>query len=303
MALAIRSPTRSGGGSRGLQYDGPAYQARAQLLREGAGFPSSDDWIFRQLVSPGAVHPPGNTLLVAFGQQIGLRTGHQSQLLGCVVGTVAVVVIAHLGREVAGRRVGLLAGWIAALHPGLWSFDPTVMAETPGQLLTAIVLLLAYRFWRTPSLIGAAWLGGATAAAALTRSELAILVAILVIPICFTAAGTNRQAVSRVAAALLWSAMVLGPWVGWNLVRFEHPVTLASGIDLSLAYAQCDQTWYGPDTGYWNLFCATGVQQRPSNARSDESELGQQYRKQAGSYIAAHPGRWPVVLAARATAR
>lgn len=301
VALAVRLVYAIGWRfSTGLQYDGPVYLARAQFLRQGNAFLSTDDWIFQQHVSQGAIHPPGNTVLIAFAHQVGLRSIHQTQLFGCLVGTVTVLVIAHLGREVAGRRVGLIAAWIAAVHPGLWSFDPTAMAETPGQLLTAVLLLLVYRFWRSPSLVGAAWLGGVAAAAAMTRSELLILVAILVIPICFIAPGTNRQALQRVGAAVLWAAMVLGPWVGWNLVRFEHPVTLASGIDLSLAYAQCDDTWYGPNTGYWNLFCATDVPKRPGNEFADESELGRQYRKQAGAYIADHRGRWPVVLAARA---
>lgn len=301
VALAIRLSYAIGWRfEEGLQYDGPVYVARATFLRTGFSFLNPDEWFFHQRASQGAVHPPGNALLLALGQQLGLQSTHSLQVLGCIVGTITVVVIAHLGREVAGRRVGLVAGWLAAVHPGLWSFDPSAMAETPGQLLTAVLLLLCYRFWRSPSLIGAAWLGAVGAAAALTRSELTILLAILVLPICFTAAGTTRQALLRVGAAVLWASMVLGPWVGWNLVRFERPVTVASGIDLSLAYAQCDDTWYGPNTGYWNLFCASDIQKQPANQYADESELGQQYRAQAGSYIAAHKGRWPVVLAARA---
>lgn len=284
----------------GLQYDGPAYQSRAVFLRRGLSFVNTDDWYFHHLASQGAVHPPGNTLLIALGQQLGLRSSHQSQLLGCLIGTITIVVVGYLGKEVGGRVVGIVAATLAAIGPGFWSFDPTVMAETPGQLITAVVLLLAYKFWKTPTLRLAAALGGVTALGALTRSELTILLGILVIPICFTARGTTKQAVSRVAVALLWAGMVLGPWVGWNLVRFEHPVTVASGIDLSIAYAQCDGTWYGPDTGYWNVFCGSEIPRDPKNALADESEIGRQYRAAAGKYIAAHRARWPVVIAARA---
>ena len=52
--------------------------------------------------------------------------------------------------------------------------DPTVMAETPGQLFTALVLLLAYRFWDHPSVSRAAWLGGMAAAAALKHRQTAV---------------------------------------------------------------------------------------------------------------------------------
>ena len=284
----------------GLLYDGPVYAARARFLRGGLGFLDPDAWYFHGRQSPGAVHPPGNAVLLAIGQQLGLDTTRQSQLLGCLVGTVTIVLVALLARQVGGRRAGVLAAAIVAVHPGFWSFDPTAMAETPGQLLTAVVLLLAYRFWRTPTIAWAAWLGGATAVAALTRSELSLLFVTLVLPICFVAPGTGRQAARRIGAATLWFAVGLAPWVGWNVVRYEHPVLLASGIDLSLAYAQCDETWYGPNTGYWNLFCADGINRANEGEMVDESELGRQYRAQAGSYIADHRGRWPVVIAARA---
>ncbi|HWJ98841.1 MAG TPA: glycosyltransferase family 39 protein [Acidimicrobiales bacterium] len=284
----------------GLQYDGPVYVARARFLREGLAFKNPDAWFFSQISSEGAVHPPGNALLIAAAQQIGLRSAAQIQLLGCAVGVTTIVVIGLLGREVAGRRVGIVAAAIAAVSPGLWSYDPTAMAESPGQLLTAILLLLAYRFWQTPTVRRAAYLGGLAGLAALTRSELLILVAVFVLPLCFIARGTTRQALTRVGAATLWTLMVIGPWLGWNLVRFEHPVTMASGIDLSLAYAQCDDTWYGTNTGYWNLFCATNVTEAPENVLADESELGTQYRSQAGRYIADHRSRWPIVIAARA---
>ena len=283
----------------GLQYDGPIYVARAAFLRRGLGFIDPDSWNFHQQVEQGAVHPPGNALLLALGQQLGFRSTHQAQVLGCLVGTITVVLIAFLGREVAGRRVGLVAAWIASLWPGLWSYDATAMAETPGQLAVAATLLCAYRFWRAPSPRRAAWLGLAAGLGALTRSELTIVIVILVLPLCFVAPGTNRQALSRVGAAMLWTVAAIGPWVGWNLVRFEHPVTMASGIDLSMAYAQCDDTWYGDHTGYWNLFCANNITNAAPNATADESELGAQYRRQAGRYIGDHKGRWPVVIAAR----
>lgn len=284
----------------GLLYDGPTYAARARFLRGGLGFLDPEAWFFHGRSSPGAIHPPGNTVLLAIGQQFGLRTEGQLQLLGCLVGTATIVAIALLGREVAGRRVGLVAAAIAAIHPGLWSFDPSAMAETPGQLITAVVLLLAYRLWRSPTVVSAAWLGGAAAVAALVRSELSLLIVILVLPLCLVAPGSTGLAARRIGAALLWFVVALAPWVGWNLVRFEHPVAIASGIDVSLAYAQCDETWYGPNTGYWNLFCASDIARANEDRPLDESELGRLYRRQAGAYIGDHLGRWPVVLAARA---
>ncbi len=285
---------------RGLQYDGPVYRNRAAFLLSGRSFQNPDAWTFHHIETQGAIHPPVNTVLLALARQLGIHSDGGLQLWGCLIGTITIVVVALLGRVVAGPRTGLIAGFLAAVHPALWSYDPTAMAESPGQLLTAVTLLLAYRFWSDPRASRAAWLGGAAALAALTRSELALLIPILVISLCVAAPGTRRQTAGRLGAALLWVAMVLAPWVGWNLVRFEHPVALASGLDISLAYAQCDDTWYGPHTGYWNVFCGAEIARDPGNEFADESELGARYRARAGRYILDHPTRWPVVVAARA---
>lgn len=300
VALAVRATYAIGWRfDEGLTYDAPVYRSRAQFLLTGRGFLDPDKWVFSSIASPGAVHPPMNALFLALGHELGFDTDDGYRLWGCLLGTATVVLVGLVGRAVAGPRVGLIAAAIAAVHPAFWSFDPTVMAETPGQFATAVVLLLAYRFWQQPTPSRAAWLGASAALAGLVRSELVLLLPILVLPLCLAARGTGRQTMARLGAAVLWSVVVLGPWVGWNMVRFEHPATLATGIDISLAYAQCDDTWYGPNTGYWNVFCGSDIPRAPGNELADETEIGQQYRARAGSYIREHPGRWPVVVAAR----
>jgi 4-amino-4-deoxy-L-arabinose transferase-like glycosyltransferase len=299
LALVVRVAYTVGWRFDGLKYDGPVYRNRAQFLLVGRSFLDPDQWGFHKTAAQGAIHPPGNALFLALGNQIGFDTDHRYQLWGCLLGTATVVVVAFLGREVAGPRVGLIAATLAAVHPGLWSFDPTVMAESPGQFCTALTLLLAYRFWRDQTPARAAWMAAAAAAAALVRSELLVLLPMLVLPLVLASRGTTRQILARLGAAAIWSVAVLGPWVGWNVVRFEHPVTLASGLDLSLAYAQCDDTWYGEHTGYWNVFCGAEIPKEPANRFADESQLGAQYRSEASHYITHHLSRWPVVIAAR----
>jgi hypothetical protein len=284
----------------GLKYDAPVYRNRADFLLAGRRFLDPDAWGFHQRAAENAIHPPLNPIVLAGARLLGFDTNAGLQLFGCLVGTITIVIVGLLAREVAGWRVGLIAAGIAAIHPGLWSYDPSLMAETPSQLLTALTLLLAYRFWRTPTAYNAALMAGAASFAALARSELAILLPILVAPLCIAAGGTFRQVSARLGAAVLWSVAVLGPWVGWNLMRFEHPVTLASGIDISLAYAQCDDSWYGVNAGSWNVFCGSDIPRDPANEFADESEVGKQYRARAGAYIQDNLGRWPTVIALRA---
>lgn len=283
----------------GLEYDAPVYISRARFLLDGRGFTDPDEWFFHSTRAEGAIHPPGQALWLALGDLLGFDSAEALMAWGVVAGVATIVVIGYLGREVIDERTGLVAAGIAAVYPGLWSYDPTVMAESLAQLLVAVLLLLSYRFWRVPSPSRAAWLGAVAAAGALTRSELVVLIPALVIPVTLASRGSTRQALTCTGSALLWCSLVLAPWVGWNAVRFEHPATLATGIDISLRYANCDEVWYGEQVGLWNVFCGVDITNDPANDLADETELGQQYRARAGAYVRDNLGRLPIVVAAR----
>src|SRR5206468_2348951 len=90
------------------------------------------------------------------------------------------------------------------------------------------------------------------------------------------------------------TGVVLAPWVGYNLTRFEHPVFLSTGYEVTLLTASCDTTWYGQYTGYWSLFC--GVR---TPRKADQSQKAIVYRRAAFDYIGDNKGRIPVVVAAR----
>ena len=65
-----------------------------------------------------------------------------------------------------------------------------------------------------------------------------------------------------IAAAAGTCVAVIGPWVVFNMTRFDHPVYLSAGYQITLSTATCDLTWYGEFTGYWNIQCPIGVLQR-----------------------------------------
>jgi hypothetical protein len=92
----------------------------------------------------------------------------------------------------------------------------------------------------------------------------------------------------------LATAVVLAPWVGYNLTRFEHPVFLSTGYEVTLLTASCDTTWYGQYTGYWSLFCGVDTPRR-----ADQSQKAIVYRRAAFDYIGDNKGRIPAVVAAR----
>ena len=58
----------------------------------------------------------------------------------------------YAGREIGGRRVGLIAAFLVAVYPNLWMSDELGLSEALSPLLVALVLLTAYRFWKRPGL-------------------------------------------------------------------------------------------------------------------------------------------------------
>ena len=107
-------------------------------------------------------------------------------------------------------------------------------------------------------------------------------------------AALSRQLVIAGGVA----ALVVAPWIVHNMVRFEHPVTLSAQFDHTLVSANCDEVFYGPNTGYWSRNCVEAVEGL-TDPRNDASEEGVVYRRLARDYVGEHTGRAAVVAAAR----
>lgn len=277
-----------------VQGDGLYYHYGANLLAQGHGFIVPLEYV-KGLTLQAADHPPLYLLWLATTSVFGLESPVTHMLWTCVLGTATVVVIGLVGREVVGPRVGLIAAAVAAVYPNIWSHDGMLQSESLAILLVVVVLLLAYRYWARPSLRLLAALGVACGLAALTRSELLLLVPFVVVPLVwFTKRVAVREKVKWLSVSVVATAVVLAPWVGYNLTRFEHPVYLSTGYEVTLLTASCDKTWYGQYTGYWSFEC--GV---PTRRRDDQSQKAIVYRRAALDYIADNKARIPVVVAAR----
>jgi 4-amino-4-deoxy-L-arabinose transferase-like glycosyltransferase len=277
-----------------VQGDGLYYHYGANLLAQGHGFIVPLQYV-QGLTLEAADHPPLYLLWLALPSVFHLESPLTHMLWSCVLGTATVVVIGLLGREVAGPRVGLVAAALAALYPNIWSHDGMLQSESLAILLVAVVLLLAYRYRRRPSVLLIGAMGAACGLAALTRSELLLLVPFVVVPLVWITRTIDvRQKLKWLLVSGTATGIVLAPWVGYNLTRFEHPVFLSTGYEVTLLTASCDTTWYGQYTGYWSLFC--GVR---TPRKSDQSQKAIIYRRAAFDYIGENKGRIPVVVAAR----
>jgi hypothetical protein len=179
-------------------------------------------------------------------------------------------------------------------------------------LTIALVLLAAVSFAAEPGPRHAAFLGVTVALAALTRAEALLLLVLLVPPLILWRPAAKLDGRGRLLAVTLGAAaLVLAPWVVRNALTFSrHPVTVSNGTGFVIEISNCDQTYglaplrvpgheatgddAGAMLGYWAAEC-----DRTPWVAGDETETGAAKLQTGLDYIRAHPGRFPVVLAAR----
>jgi peptidoglycan/LPS O-acetylase OafA/YrhL len=287
--LVFKHPDYVGG-------DAYFYHHGANLLVDGKGF--IDPYRYKNgVVAQSADHPPGTFLVLALASLFRMRSFFWHQLEMCVLGSATVVVIAVTAKDLAGRTAGLIAGVIAAVYPNLWFNDSMVMSETVVQFTTAVAVLTAYRWWRRPTRARAAWLGVAVAACALSRAEAVLFVPLLVVPLVMWDRRVEwRERARQVVLSVLVCGLVIAPWVGYNLSRFNEPVFISSGLDPTVAVSNCDTVYYGPLTGYWSRPCILAM---PVPTKGDVPAQEAAYRRIAVDYIKHHKSRLPTVAVAR----
>ena len=275
------------------------FHSGAQLLVEGRGFIDPHIYADTGTAVQAANHPPLYVLWLAIPSAVGATSPISHMLWSAVLGTGTVVVVGLLGREVAGPRAGAIAAGLAAVYPNIWGHDGMVVSETMAIFWASAAVLLAYRYWKEPTVGRLALLAVGCALAALSRAELVLLLPLVVLPLVLL---TRREAAERVrglAVAALAALLALGPWAAFNLARIDEPVVLTSGLEVTLATANCEETWYGNFTGYWNLGCAREAEERSGIPGASREVNADAYRSEALSFIGDNLERLPVVVAAR----
>jgi 4-amino-4-deoxy-L-arabinose transferase-like glycosyltransferase len=291
-------PTTDRVGYLGYKLGGDAsyYHYQANALAKGHWFVDPFLFLYKGQIRPSAAHPPLYTLYLAVWSRLGVQsvTGHR--LVSGILGVAAVVVIGILARQLAGNVAGLVAAGIAALYPELWINDGMLLSEGLAVLTTACALLAIYAYWRTPRFRNAALMGFACGIAALSRTELALLFVFVVLPlVVLTRSETARERVRLGVTAFIAGALVLVPWVAFNMLRFDEPTFISTGTGSALAAASCDGVYYGTFIGYY-ANCFTGPWPGP---QLDESVRDTYPRDYARAYIGDHLRRTPIVVAAR----
>jgi 4-amino-4-deoxy-L-arabinose transferase-like glycosyltransferase len=218
----------------------------------------------------------------------------------CVLGAGTIVVIALAGRRIGGARCGLIAAAIAALYPNIWLHDGQLLSETMAIFVTALIVLLSYRYLAQRRLLDAILLGGACGLAALARSELVLLVVLLVVPLALRGPAPWRARLVRAGAGCIAAGVVISPWIIYNEGRFKKPVLLSTQFGNTIAAANCDDTFYGPNIGSKSYGCSRYYDLMVQEQSTvDETEFDASLRPKVFDYIKHHKRQLPVVLAAR----
>ena len=268
------------------------YHESANLIADGKGFINPIDWIENHVRIQAADHPPLYLLYLAGWSILGITSTTGQLLVSTLLGAATIAVTAYAGKEIAGPRVGLIAAGLVCIYPNVWAPDGMLLSETMAILTVALTMLLAYRFWHHPSLARAAWMGLAVGLATLSRSELVLLSVLVIVPLVLLVRTVSLwRRVGWIGAAAAACLAVVGPWVAFNMTRFDHPVYLSAGYEITLSTATCDLTWYGEFTGYWNIQCPIQVLQRHGvdSQGTDQSVLAKLFRTDSSRTMAPPP--------------
>lgn len=197
------------------------YLRAADGLLHGTGF------------GEGYKRPPLYSLFVAGVLAVGQGHLVAVKVMDAILGALTVLVAYALGKNVWGRRVGLSAAALVAVHPYLFVLSAFVYSETLFTLLlvlATLVLLKARGLHRTAA---AGLIGGL---ACLTRpSGLAWLAAGVIWIVCATQDPLRRRT-ARAAVLVATVALTISPWLVRNYRLFGELTPLDARTEVHLPY-------------------------------------------------------------------
>jgi len=231
----------------GVGGDASFYHSAANLIAQG-------HFYYRRIFGhayPTALHPPLYSILLSVVALLGGVHLLPQRLVGLLLGSASVALIGVLGRRIGNQRTGLVASGLAVVYPPFVTADGSVMSEPLFVLLVLSALLLATTLVKGPTVRRAIAIGAVIGLGLLTRTEAGLLLPLLAWPAVW---GSTAGRALRLVAVTAAAAVVVAPWVIRNEVVF-HKLELAANYDTVIPAANCHDTYYGNDIGWWSLGC------------------------------------------------
>jgi len=227
--------------------------AQAQLIGQGHFFKVGTNLFVSGHLIESAGDPPLYPLYLGGWSKLGFDSVTWHRGASTLFGLALIVLVGLFARRLAGNIAGISAAVLAAVHPLLWINDVMLLSEGMYQATIVLVLLAAYMWIEHPDRRRVALLGVAIAVAALTRAESVSLFGFLVVPLVAWRSGLPRpERLRQVGLAWIAGLMVLAPWLVFNNIRFDKPVTLTAASGTVMLAGSCDTAWSGELMGTWD---------------------------------------------------
>ncbi len=295
VALAIRLGYTLTLRNHPIHADGVYYYFAALALHGGHAF-----------VNPftgkdAAFHPPLWTLVLTAPSVLGRDSRLAAQVFASFIGTATVVAVGFAGRRIVSPRCGIIAALVAAVYPGLWVFERSLLSETLLFLLVAVVISASYAYASRPSRGRAALVGALCGLLALTRAEETLLVVFLLVPLVlgWHLRRVRLAQVQSLAIACIAALAVVAPWTIYNISRLHEVVVTSDGLGSAMAQGNCNDVYYGRDLGYVNFYCLRPAAASAARHGASDPFAPSSLRAEALRYARAHASRVPLVLLAR----
>lgn len=270
--------------------DGRYYHQLASRLAAGAGY----TWAWPDGVVTYAAHyPVGYPGILALAYRLLGAAPAVAMGVSALLGVAGVVALADVVRAGYGRRAGLVAGGLLALHPALVLYTPAVMTEGVTASLLCLAVWCAHRVRvagrdreRTTGALVA--LGVVLGLATLVRPQSLLVAPVLGFVALRRAGGdaavhtVGRRVLAAVASTAVCLAVV-SPWTVRNCVRMKSCalVSVNGGWNLLIGIAK------GSD-GHWAPIDV------PAGCRTVWDEAGKDacFGAEARRQITNEPGRF-----------
>ena len=291
--FALTAATPLDPGHIGDQY---YYRTYAASLADGHGISESLDGVY----VPGALHAPGLSVVLAAADLVGLRSPTEQRVAMAVVCSIGVVLVGLVGRRLGGPTLGLVAAFVAAVHPGWVQAGPDLLSEGLYMVAISAAMLAALLFLDRPSWRRGLVVGLAIAGTALVRSEGALLVVGLGIPLALVAAGRNwRRGLLLLGSVAVGAALLIMPWMLRNQSRLGG-LAFTTNQGATVVGANCPDTYAGPRMGGFSHRCwlLSGLVPGISD-QHNAVDRSRALQRIGVEYASDHASRLPVVAVAR----
>jgi len=287
MALAVRIlvVTRIREGYAPLT-DAADFDRWAISLAEDHRFPQS---ALAGVEGPTAFRAPAFPVLLAAVYVVAGHSLTGGLVLNALLGAAAVVLLATLAWQVWDRRVGVVVGFLAALHPTMVLFGSGLQLE-PLLLCTVIgSLVCAFGYRSTPHpgwLLGA----GALVGLALLTREIAWPLLFVDAALLAGSIGTDRRWARVRVVFAFWAVagLVVLPWLVRNQQRFDQVVLISTSPNVALAGTYNEESRQSPEAP-WLIANDGVIEVIDLEGRDGEVAVADELGRRTRAFVAEHP--------------